>query len=153
MSVQLLGEQWDQDGMALALSTHVEAHHKNSKELLNISDGLEDVKRGEKRRSQYAPRPAYVHQPYPKHLYHADGREQIVADEDAQDAAVAAGFRTEPYPKVRVALGDPGAEKAALQAKLLESDGKIASQNDLLQKLMTRLEALEKPKGKKGQAE
>lgn len=143
MSVQLLGESWDHNGLEMSLATHVRAHEDNTKELLNIAGGIRDKENGLKPRSQFAPLPAYVYQEFPKHVYHADGRDKAVPDVQALKAAKADGFREEPYPKVRVALGDPAAEKAALQAKLAESDGKIASQNDLIQKMFARLEALE----------
>ncbi len=144
MSVLKLGDQWTHNGLELSLAKHVESHEANTKELLNIAGAIEDEKAGLPPRSQFAPLRPYVRKPFPKHVYHPDGRDKVVATPELLGIAKGEGFREDPYPKVRVAVGDPAAEKAALQMKLAESDGKIASQNDLLQKMMARLDAFEK---------
>lgn len=76
------------------------------------------------------PRPDYVHREYPKLIYHADGREQMAADDKELKAAQKAGFRAEPYPKVQIALGDPKAEKKALEEKIAQLEGMIRTLAD-----------------------
>jgi hypothetical protein len=144
--VTVIGQNYSEDGLQLALQDHVDAHARNAVSLLNVADQEAAAKRGERGPKLNAPRPAYKHQPFPKHLYSADGRDMVVASPAEFAAAQEQGFRAEPYPVVRVAVSDPAAEKAALEAKLRESDGKIASQNELLQKLMEQVQALVKAK-------
>lgn len=142
--VSVVGNDFDNvDGLATALESTHKAHRENAVQIINLHEAAEARKRGERGPKKTDPRPAYVYRPFPKHTYHADGRELVCADPAALEAAQAMGFRTESYPVVRVAVGDPRAEKAALELKLRESDGKLATQNELLLKMGERLEALE----------
>ncbi len=156
MSVSVIGLDYDNvDGLQASLAAHAAAHRQNGDILLNLNDAAaaraagrnDGPKKGD-------PRPPHVHRPFPKHLYHADGRELVVKDSTELQAAEDRGFRKEPYPVVRVAVGDPKAEKAALELKLREADGKLATQNELLLQLSERLGAVEKAnKSKKTKAD
>lgn len=150
MSVSVMGVDYDNvDGIQASLAATFKAHRENGDVLLNLVDAANARADGRTDGpTKSAPRPAYVRQPFPRHIYHADGRDRVVADQDALDAWKEKGFREEPYPKVRVAPADPGAEKAARIAQDLETAGKIASQNDLIQKLSAQVEALVAVNGK-----
>src|ERR1700676_1079016 len=50
----------------------------------------------------FAPRPAYVHQEYPRMLYHADGRDMVVDDAEEHEIMKDAGFRNRPYEKPQI---------------------------------------------------
>lgn len=144
MGVSVVGLEYDNvDGLAASLAATFKTHRENGDVILNLEDASRARAAGLPGPKKLDPRPAYVRQPFPKHIYHADGRERVVADPAALAAAKVHGFREAPYPKVRVAVGDPGAEKAALQLKLAEADGKIATQNELLLNMADRLTALE----------
>lgn len=146
MSVSVRGIDYDNEGDGLAglLAVHAEAHRKNGEIILNLNDAAKARAEGKVGPKKNDPRPPYVHQPFPKDVHHADGRTRTVTAPAQQKAATAEGFREEPYPKVRVAPADPAAEKAARIAKDVETEGKIASQNDLIQKLMAQVEDLAK---------
>ncbi len=147
MSVSVIGTDYDNlDGLQTALDSTFKTHRENAVQIMNVHDAVQARKAGLRGPKKQDPRPAYVYQPFPKHTYHADGRELVCADPAALDAAKERGFREEPYPVARVAVGDPKAEKAALEAKLRESDGKLAVQNELLLKLTERLDAIDKRK-------
>ncbi len=134
-----------EDGLALLLDATFKAHRENGDVLLNLNDAKKAREEGRKDGpKKNAPRPAYVRIPYPTARYHPDGRVLVCATATEAADAEENGFRAEQYRKPMVAVGDPRAEKAALEAKLRESDGKIASQNDMLLKLMDRVEALGK---------
>lgn len=146
MAVSAIGLEYEnEDGMAASLRATFRAHKENGDVLLNLNDARDARAEGRKDGpKKHDPRPAYKHQPFPTFRHHADGR-SIVADSPAEaEALELQGFRAAPYPVVRVAVGDPGAEKARLQEKLAESDGKLARQNELLLQLSERLAALEK---------
>jgi hypothetical protein len=145
MSVSAIGLNYEnEDGMQASLAATFRAHRENGNVLLNLNDARDARAEGRKDGPKMqAPRPEYKHQPYPTFRHHPDGR-SVVANTPAEaDALEGRGFRAAPYPVVRVAFGDPGAEKARLQAKLAESDGKLATQNELLLQLHERLAALE----------
>jgi len=147
MSVSVIGLDWDNqgDGLQTLLDATFKAHKENGDVLLNLNDAA--IARAEGRKDgpkKTAPRPAYKHQAFPSARYNPDGRVLYCNTPAEAHAAEADGFRAQKYEVVRVAVGDPKAEKAALEAKLRESDGKIASQNDLLQKLMEQVAALVK---------
>jgi biotin carboxyl carrier protein len=137
----------NEDGLVKSLAATFGAHVENGKALANLEDArlarLDGRKNGPR---QNDARPAYVHQPFPKAMHHADGRVIEVANEKAQAAAEKKDFRAEHYPVVRVALADPEAEKAARKAADAETAGKIASQNDLIQKLFAQVAALAEKK-------
>lgn len=113
--------------------------------LLNISgtgtvDGLPVDK--DEPRPTYDPRANQ----WPMAAYHADGRFETAETPDQLQEFIQKGFRREPYPKAQVALNDPATEKKELQRKLTEKDGQIASLQDLFEKALQRLDALEAKK-------
>lgn len=144
MAVSVMGVDYDNvDGIQASLAATFKAHRDNGDVLLNLNDAAKARADGRSDGpSKAAPRPAYVRQAFPRHIYHADGRDLVVPDQEELDVAKERGFREEPYPVVRVAPADPGAEKAARIAQDLETAGKIASQNDLIVKLSQQVEAL-----------
>ncbi len=115
-------------------------HHKDVGEsLLNVS-GIgtatgEPVDKDEER-------PAYEHEEYPKMLYHVDRREQTVENPTEQKAAEKAGFRTAPYPKAQVHVGDPAAEKKELLDRNQELQGQVSVLTENFDKLQAQLNEL-----------
>lgn len=142
MSVSVIGFNHDNsDGMAMALRVHADAHRLNGVALLNHADAVKAIAEGRKDVPKLSdPRPPYLKQEWPKHVYHADGRDKQVADKNDLKDAVAVGFRTEPYRAVRVAVLDPAIEKAKLQAEMAEKDGKIATLGDALATLTAKFD-------------
>lgn len=120
------------------LQESVVAFRKHHKE---VGDALLNVTEGKDKDED---RPAYVRQPFPKMIYHPEKGELIVENDADLKLALKGGYRLEPYPKPQVALEDPKVEKLALEAKLKQKDGEIASLADLVQRLSSRLDALEK---------
>lgn len=119
-------------------------HHKEVGDaLLNIS-GV-DTATGQPT-DKDEPRMPYVHQDWPRMVYHADGREEICVTERDFNALKPKGFREQPYPKVQVAMADPKTEKVELQKKLAEKEGQIATLQDTLTKLAARVEELAQKK-------
>src|SRR5579872_7009571 len=130
--ISQVGQEWREDGLALALEAHKEEHEKNSRQLMNLTEG----------KQQAAARPAYnpaEHQ-WPKHVYHLDGRDQQVADDKALAQAQAIGFRLEPYP--------PKTPATDAAKKLLESQNQIAVQNEAILAMRREIESM-----KAGQSE
>jgi hypothetical protein len=148
--VTVSGQNFNEDGLAMALESHIETAAKNGIALLNIADREAAIRRGEDpaQIKINAPRPAYVHQPFPKHLYHADGRDKVVADENEMALSLDQGFRAEPYRTVKATPGDPAVEKAKLEAQLAHKDGQIATLADEFTKLKAQVEALTSKKSK-----
>ena len=67
----------------------------------------------------------YVYQPFPKTVYHPDGRNRIVRDEPEMEMALEAGWKLKPIvaaPAVEQADLDPetAAEAAAIDAQLIK---------------------------------
>ncbi len=89
------------------------------------------------------PRMAYEYQPFPKMVFHAEHGELTVENQTELDEALTQKYRLEPYVKPQVHMGDPKAEKVALQKELKEKDGQITALGDALQKALSRLDALE----------
>jgi hypothetical protein len=161
MGVSVIGVDYENvDGLAASLDLHRKSHRDNGDMILNLRDAAGARKEGRQGPRKSDARPAYQHRAFPMHTYHADGRVREVNSADELKLARLDGFRAEQYAVVRVAPKDPAEEKAILEAKLREGDGKLAMQNELLLKLSARLEALEaekaaaepppaeKPKGK-----
>jgi len=149
MAVTVIGLDYDNhDGMASSLEATFKANRENGNILMNLADAAAARAEGRKDGPKKAdPRPVYRHQAFPTFRHHADGR-AVVCETHAHVLALEEqGFRAAPYPKVRVAPGDPAAEKAARIAQDLETAGKIASQNDLILKLTEQVEALAKAAG------
>jgi len=146
MSVTVIGMDYDNsDGLQVSLAAHAKAHRENGDMILNLADAAKARAAGVPGPKKADPRPKYNPEdhPFPKAVYHADGRVREVANVAQMEAAFKDGFRKLPYPVVRAAVGDPGAEKAALIAKIADGEGKLATQNELLLQLGERLKALE----------
>lgn len=139
-SVNVVGLQNDgMGGLNESLAKFRKHHAEVGDALLNISGiGTKDGKPADKDE----PRPAYVHQEYPKQTYHADGRELVVRnDKELRDAQKQA-FRTEQYLKPRVHVGDPLAEKKELLDRNRELGGQVSILTEALQRLQQQVEAL-----------
>jgi len=93
-------------------------------------------------------RPEYVHQEYPRMVYHADGRDMIVDDAEEHEIMRQNGFRDRPWDKPRVAVADPGVEKKILQDKLQQKDGEIAILTEGVAELRDTVEQLMKMQAK-----
>ncbi len=109
--------------------------------LLNLAEGID----------QDEPRPQYVKQEFPMMVYHpekgeliVEGMEDLPGGQLGLKSALKAGYRRQPFQKVAVAVLDPATEKLELLAKLRQKDGEIATLTDLVLKINTRLEKLEK---------
>ena len=93
------------------------------------------------------PRPPYVHQEWPKVMYHADGRFLEVANSAEMEEATVGSFRLKPYPKVQVAVADPATEKKELLATNRNLQGQIVSQQELIERMEARLTEMENKRG------
>ena len=85
----------------------------------------------------------YRHQEFPKMLYHADGREEIVqTDADMKDM-LKKGFRRESYPRIpQVEINSPAVEKKALIAQNQQLQGQLTLQQEQIEKLMAAVAKL-----------
>lgn len=128
-------------GLKASLTAHRKHQEDVANALLNIS-GIDTITGGPVDKDD--PRAPYVHQPWPCAMYHPDGRYEVAATPKDMEELKTRGFRTEPYPRAQVAIGDPAAEKKELERKLKEKDGEIATLTDNLSKILARLEAIEK---------
>jgi hypothetical protein len=153
MAVQQIDEKFGVDGHAKSVAAFRRAHHENSEGILNAAEG----------KPTDAPRPTYdpahVDNQWPVMLHHAvkgelpvgknlkgvmgsrERSEIVAANETAFDAAIAQGYREEPYLKPQIYVMDPAAEKAALVAKIADLEGTIVAQNDSFEKRLLALEA------------
>ena len=139
-NVQVMGIPRDMPGLKGSLATFTKHHIEVGDALLNIAGvGTKDGKMADVEE----PRPRYVHQDFPKMLYHADGREEIVDGPDAMKEIEAKGFRTLPYPKPQVAIEDPKVEKQRLIDDAAKARADLAKSTEIMQAMMARLEALE----------
>lgn len=153
MAVEVLG-QTEVNGHGDSMDAFRQAHEANSRALINLLE----------HRAKNAPLPAYD----PKHpdnswpvmVYHpAKGeltvgknlkgvedpaaRQRITRENKAKyDAAIADGYRDEPYLKPQIAVLDPASEKKALLDRNQELEGKIAVLTDQFAKLMARIDAV-----------
>ncbi len=89
------------------------------------------------------PRMPYVMQPYPKMVYHADGREVVVDDERELKMFQGQGFRTMPYIKPQIQVLDPATEKK----ELLDTNRQLQTQITLQNERLAKLEELLAKKG------
>lgn len=148
MGVDVLGIAGEVDGYGDSMEAFRTAHASTANQLLNLAEG----------KKKNAPRAAYdpdhPDNQWPIMVYHPekgeltvgksvvglDGnrrREVTVANQKALDQALTKdGYRKEPYLKPQIAVHDPAVEKAALQARIQEQDGKIVALSDLVQKLI-----------------
>ena len=94
-------------------------------------------------------RPAYQHQQFPKMLYRplpGEEGEKIVLHQKEMDESLQSGWQEEPYPRVQIAVLDPATEKAAMKAHNDQLAAQLIQQNEAIQKMMARLEAIDKKK-------
>jgi hypothetical protein len=155
MAVETIGMGGEINGYGDAMDAFRSSHEQNSRALINLAAGR-------KKNAVIPPfDPQHPDNQWPVMVYHAEKGELTVGKnllglvgivrQDAEktnkaelNAALKAGYRTEPYKKPQVVVLDPAVEKAAILAKQNELQGIIVAQNDVNQKLMARLEALEK---------
>jgi hypothetical protein len=143
------------NGYGDAMDAFRASHEQNSRQLVNLANG--------RKKNAVIPSydPDHPDNQWPLMVYHPEkgelavGRNLVglvgIVRADAEKTnkaqladALKSGYRKEPYLKPQVVVLDPAVEKAAMLAKQNELQGVIVSQNDVLQKLMARLEALEK---------
>lgn len=147
MGVEVLGVGNEVDGHGDSVEAFRNANNSNAAALLNVSEG----------KKKNAPRP--VHDPrhpdnhYPVMLYHSEygekifgvsllgvrdvaERKRLTSDNDGiVKAAIAAGYRAEPYIKPKIAVLDPAVEKAEMLRKNQEMEGRITALTDLVMKM------------------
>ena len=145
-NITVMGMPREAGGIKEALSRFRKHHVEVGEALLNLS-GV-DTPEG-KAVDPEDPRPTYVHQEWPKMMYHPEGKEIIVSSLAEVKEANGLGYRKEPYIKQRVFVEDPATEKRMLKAQLAQKDGEIAQLSDVLARAMSRLDALEKAENKK----
>ena len=133
-AVTVMGVERELEGLKESLSRFRKHHEEVANALLNIS-GIGTMTGDVADKDD--PRPAYVRQEWPKHVYHADGRDKTVADSAELQLEMDEGFRLEPYQKPQIAVHDPKSEKAALEARLKQQDATIAQLQDMVLKLGT----------------
>ena len=95
------------------------------------------------------PRPGYTHHDWPKMMYHADGRSEIVLNAVELKERKETGFRLEPYARPQVAVLDPATEKKHLMEIVNQATAEKTILAEKLEKLMERLQALENGKSAK----
>lgn len=127
-------------GLKESLSAFRKHHQQVGDALLNIS-GIGTATGGPVDKDE--PRPKFEGTPYPRMLYHADGREAIAGTPAEAKALEKASFRADPYPKPQVPVGDPRQEKKELLDRNRELAGQVSVLTETLQKMAERLEALE----------
>ncbi len=130
-------------GLKAALKGHREEWVKNGEAVLNLNDGQNGAKNASgEPLTENDPRPAYKHQHFPKMVYHAKFGDRTVDDESELEMAIEEGYRSTPYPVVRVAHADPGIEKANLQRELKEKDGQISTLADEMREMKAQMAEL-----------
>jgi hypothetical protein len=156
--VETIGMQGEVNGYADAFSQFVESHEANTAALLNLAEG----KPKKDKRPAYDPNHSDNH--WPLMIHHAQKGEKVIgqsligltgrardareqANKKELDAHIEQGYRREPYLKPQIAVLDPATEKLQMLERNRQLEGMIIQQNDLLQKLMGRLEAIETKKG------
>ena len=140
MGVQVMGVSGrEMPGLKAATKAFIKANQENGDALMNIIDGAAGVKGPDGQPlTENDPRPPYQHLSFPKMLYHAKLGERVVEDETELADSVAEGFRDTPFPVVKVAVADPGIEKANLQRELREKDGQITTLASQIQEQIGR---------------
>lgn len=115
-------------GIKAAQKAFVASNRENGDAILNVMDGERGVKNSDgEPLTENDPRPAYTHAQFPMMVYHAKHEPRVVEDEVELDVARDEGYRLTPYPVVKVAVADPGIEKANLIRELKEKDGQITT--------------------------
>ena len=147
MSVQIIDEHFGVNGHAKSIAAFRNAHIQNSEGILNAAEGL----------PVDTPRPEYDPGDHDNHwpimLHHPEKGELSVgvnlkglpdvqkaaahkANHAAKAAALAAGYREEPYAKPQVAVMDPAAAEKRYQEDMARLQGQLTAQNDLIAKLL-----------------
>ena len=148
-NVMVMGLQEDNEhGLEESLAEFRKHHQDVGDKLLNISQV--GAKPGAPLKLN-DPRPALVHTDWPWMLYKPGEDEPRVVHTPAEmQEARLAGWRDEPVVKPQVAVLDPQTEKKMLldankaqQAQITLQSEMIAKQNDLMQQMTNRLDALE----------
>ena len=142
MPIQVFGGMQQAGGFKQAMKEHRMHHQKQGDELIQVSNGLDHNE----------PRAAYEFQPFPEMLYKPDPGEKgqkVVMNETEKAIALQDGWRVESYPVVQVAVLDPASEKKALIEHNNQMAAQLVQQNELMQKMAARIEAIEKSDGKK----
>ena len=83
MSVTVIGMDYDNsDGLQVSLAAHAKAHRENGDMMLNLNDAAKARAAGLPGPKKTDPRPKYNPEdhPFPKAIYHADGRVKEVAN-------------------------------------------------------------------------
>jgi len=140
--LQVFGGMAQAGGFKQSMKEHRDHWKKQGDQINNIADGLD----------KDDPRPAYDHQQFPKMLYkpfRGEKGEKVVMNETEMAVAIEDGWTVEPYEFPAVAILDPATEKKALMDQVSAQSAMITQQNDLMQKMAARLEALEKGDKKK----
>ncbi len=169
----------EMNGYADSHADFVAAHELNTRALLNLADAEAQKAAGvpvtiKKNDPRPAYDPAHSDNHWPLMIHHAQkgekvigkslkglaGRSRLEQEQSNKKELEAhldpkAGWRREPFPKPQVAVLDPATEKAHMLERNRMLEGLIVQQNDLVQKLSARLDALEngsagdagKPKG------
>ena len=146
MAVQVHDQQFGINGHEKSIAIFRRAHVENSTALINHAEG----KPVDHERPPYDP--SHPDNKWPLMVHHAEKGELTVgrslvgvedpmtrnkitaANEKALAAAVASGYRAEPYPKPQVVVLDPATEKAELKRKNDELQGQITALTDLFNK-------------------
>jgi hypothetical protein len=138
-SISVIGVQDGMGGLKESQAKFRKHHGEVGDALLNIS-GVGTATGAAVDKDE--PRPGYQHQEFPKMLYKPN-EEVIVTNKADMDAHLRAGWRDEPYLKPQVAVLDPATEKKALMETNAQQQAQLTVQNEMIQKLQARLEALE----------
>lgn len=126
-------------GLKESQSAFRKHHHDVGDALLNIS-GIGTVTGEAVDKDE--PRPTYEHRDYPKMLFHANGSEKIVRNEREHKAAEKLEFRTTPYAKAQIHVGDPQAEKKELVDRNTQLQGQVSVLTENFEKLQAQLAEL-----------
>jgi hypothetical protein len=160
MGVQAMGIAGrDMPGIKGAMKEFVKNNRDNADQYLNLVDGFYNGVKGPDGVSALTendPRPEYVHASFPKMLYHANPKPLMVGKKtinpvdgaivvravEEMEAAIEAGWQLKPFPVVKVAVADPGIEKANLKRELAEKDGQITTLAQQMKDLEDKLNAV-----------
>jgi hypothetical protein len=130
-------------GLRESVGTFRKHHREVADALLNLS-GVDTPTGGPVDKDEI--RQPYVHQDWPMMVYHANGDERIVRNKQELKEALDENFRKDPYPRPQIAVLDPATEKKMVQDENRELRAQLARQAETQEKLLARLEALEKGK-------
>lgn len=131
--ITVIGMQREAGGLKESIGAFRKHHGEVATALLNIS-GIGTITGDPVDKDD--PRMPYEYQEWPRMVYHGDGREVVVVDQDEFAEHIAVGFRAKPYPKPQVVVGNPAEEKKLLIDQLADRDAKLAKQNEMLLELL-----------------